>query len=123
MSPVGYLTMIEGKTKGSKFQLRLELVRFALKEGIREASRAFRCSRNTVRLWLRRYEEEGLSGLVERSKAPKRIPHKTSLYLEGKVIEARRQVPCYGAERLKEMFSLKRCNSKDPQREWSYEKT
>jgi transposase len=99
--------MIEGKTKQSKFQLRLELVRFALREGIREAARAFRCSRNTVRLWLRRYQAEGLSGLKEKSKAPRRIPHKTSPYLEEKVVEARTKIPCYGPRRLKRMFVLK----------------
>lgn len=107
MSPIGYITMIEGKTKGSRFQLRVELVRYAQSRGIREASRAFRCSRNTVRLWLRRYKGEGLSGLKERSRSPKRIPHKTSLYLEEEVIEARQKVPCYGAGRLKDMFALK----------------
>ncbi len=99
--------MLEGKTKQSKFQLRVALVRYAQKEGIREAARAFVCSRNTVRLWLRRYGAEGLSGLKERSRAPKRIPHKTSPYHEGKVIEARLKVPGYGAKRLKEMFALK----------------
>jgi len=107
MSPVTYSTMIEGKTKDSKFQLRLELVRYAQDKGIREATRAFRCSRNTVRKWLRRYEDEHMSGLNERSCAPHNIPHKTSAYIEDKVIVARKEVPCYGAKRLKEMFCLK----------------
>jgi len=99
--------MLEGKSKESRFQLRLELVRYARREGLREAARVFRCSRNTVRLWVRRYEVEGFSGLQGRSRAPHRIPHKTSLYLENKVVEARRQVPCYGAFRLKQMFGLR----------------
>lgn len=87
--------------------MRVKLVRYAQGEGIREAARAFRCSRNTVRRWLRRYQQEGLTGLKERSRAPGRIPHKTSAYLEQRVIEARQRVPCYGAARLKRMFLLK----------------
>jgi transposase len=82
--------MMEGKSKRSRFQLRLELVRYAQRQGLREAARVFRCSRNTVRLWVRRYEAEGFSGLKERIRAPHRIPHKTSLYLENKVLEARK---------------------------------
>lgn len=107
MSPVRYSTMVEGKSKESRFQLRLELVRYAQRQGLREAARVFRCSRNTVRLWVRRYEVGGYSGLQERSRAPQRIPHKTSWYLERQVVGARRQVPCYGAARLKRMFALR----------------
>ena len=107
MSPVNYVTMLEGKSKESKFQLRLRLVRYAQKKGIREAARAFGCSRNTVRLWLRRYEADGIKGLQEKRKAPRHIPHKTSKYQEKQVIQARKQVPCYGAARLKTMFRLK----------------
>ncbi len=107
MSPVGYVTMIEGKSKASKSVLRLELVRYARRQGIREAARAFRCSRNTVRKWVRRLEEEGVRGLKDRSRGPGRIPHKTSRYHENRVIEARKAVPCYGAGRLKEMFGLR----------------
>ena len=78
MSPVRYLSMLAGKGEEGRFQLRLELVRYAQGQGIREAARAFRCSRNTVRVWLRRYGQEGARGLKERSRAPGRIPHKTS---------------------------------------------
>ena len=85
--PVSYLTMIEGKKEGSRFQLRVELVRFALREGIREAARVFRCSCNAVRVWVRRYEQEGISGLRERSRAPGRIPQKTSAEVEKRVVE------------------------------------
>ena len=75
--------------------------------GIRETAKAFMCSRNTVRLWVRRYKKEGLDGLFERKKIPRMIPHKTPSYLEEMVVLARQKVPCYGAKRLKVMFSLK----------------
>lgn len=106
MNPPGYRSMLRGKVEESRFELRLELVRYAQEHGIREAARAFRCSRNTVRLWLRRYEAAGARALVERSRAPKRIPHKTPSAEEERVVRAREAVPCFGAARLKEMFDL-----------------
>jgi transposase len=57
MCPVEYYTMI--RSKEHKFDLRVHLVRYAMEEGIRAAQRAFRCSRNTVRTWLRRFYAEG----------------------------------------------------------------
>lgn len=47
-----------------------------------------------------------MKGLEERSRAPHRIPHKTSKAEEAKVIAARQQVPHYGPVRLKEWFDL-----------------
>jgi transposase-like protein len=57
-----------------KFAVRYQMVMSALSKGIRPTMRDFRCSRNTVRLWLRRYQEQGLAGLEERSRAPHHIP-------------------------------------------------
>jgi transposase len=107
MSPPGYRSILRGKVEESRFELRLQLVRYAQEQGIREAARAFRASRNTVRLWLRRYEVGGAGALVEQSRAPKRIPHKTSQAQERKIIAARQAVSCYGPRRLKQMFELK----------------
>src|SRR5690606_33277510 len=106
MNPPGYRSMLRGKEEGSRFELRLELVRYAQERGIREASRAYRASRNTVRRWLRRYEAEGVRGLVEQSRAPKRIPHKTAEAEERRIVAARQAVPCYGPVRLKKLFGL-----------------
>lgn len=106
MNPPSYANMMEGKDKEARFHHRLRLVRHAQAYGIRATAKAFRCSRNTVRLWLRRYEAEGARGLEERSRAPRRIPHKTSKAEEAKVVAARRQVPHYGPDRLKEWFDL-----------------
>ena len=49
-----YRIMMRGKDKEHKLEARLHMVRYAQREGIREASRAFGAGRNTVRLWLRR---------------------------------------------------------------------
>jgi transposase len=93
-------------SKNHKYDMRLHLVRFALKEGIRAASREYRCSRNTVRLWLRRYESGGLEGLKEKSRAPHSCPHKTSKEVEKKIVELRRRLPGFGARRLKHEFKV-----------------
>jgi transposase len=90
-----------------KYALRLAMVKYARTHGIRAASRHYDCSRNTIRLWLRRYEEKGARGLEDRSRAPKTCPHKTSPYHERCVLEARRKAPCFGALRLKDEFGLK----------------
>ena len=106
MNPPSYRNTMEGKDKEARFQHRLRLVRHAQDYGLRATARAFRCERNTVRKWVRRYEAEGVRGLEEKSRAPHRIPHKTSKAEEKKVIEARKKVPNFGPIRLKEWFDL-----------------
>ena len=102
-----YTIMMEGKGKVHKIDARLHMVRYAQREGIREAARVFGASRNTVRLWLRRYEREGISGLEDKRKGPKNIPHKTPKEEEERIIAAKKKVPCYGAGKLKEAFGLR----------------
>ena len=89
------------------FDLRIHLVRSALEQGTRATAREFRCSRNTVRKGLRRYREEGPKGLEDRSRAPRRIPHKTPPAWEAEVLRRRERTPGFGAERLKREFGLK----------------
>jgi hypothetical protein len=91
-----------------KFAVRYQMVMSALSKGIRPTMRDFRCSRNTVRLWLRRYQQQGLAGLEERSRAPHHIPHKTPPEVEQQVVEARDAIPCFGPRRLKRYFELPR---------------
>ena len=74
-------------------------------ESIRAAQRAFGCSRNTVRKWLRRYEQGGRSGLKELSRAPHHCPHKTDAKVEKKVLADRKRSG-FGGERLVREFRL-----------------
>ena len=60
----------------------------------------------TVRKWLRRYQEHGPSGLVERSRAPHHPAGKTSPEVEQHVLAIRRQLPTFGARRLIREFDL-----------------
>jgi transposase len=103
MSSSTYYNMI--RAKDHKYNLRLRLVMHARSDGIRDASRCFGCSRNTVRKWLRRYEQGGRSGLREMSRAPHTCPHKTSERIEKKVLKARRRSG-FGGERLVREFGL-----------------
>jgi transposase InsO family protein len=88
------------------FGLRRELVVYAQAQGIRCAGRRFGCSRNTVRLWLRRFLAAGNEGLVDRSRRPHRQPRKCSEAAAEAVVAARKRAPCFGARRLVEYFAL-----------------
>jgi transposase len=88
-----------------KFALRHELVRHAKTHGVRAAMRRYGCARNTVRLWLRRWQA-GDEALADHSRRPKHQPRKTGEKVTRAVIAARRMAPCLGARRLVDMFQL-----------------
>lgn len=70
--------------------LRLDLIeRIQIGEPVQEAARAIGISRSTAYKWLRRFREEGPSGLLDRSSAPRRIPHQTSQAREQRIGELR----------------------------------
>jgi len=88
------------------FNLRLNMVQLALDKGISESARYYKTTRNTVRKWITRYNQEGLSGLENRKRIPKHIPHKTPKLIEDKVIELRKTHPAWGPERLKMHYDI-----------------
>ena len=55
-----------------------------------EVARRFRVSRQTVRKWLRRFREEGVAGLDDRSSAPRSHPRGTPAELERRICAVRR---------------------------------
>lgn len=85
---------------------RLRLVDWARQRGLKPTARLFATTLPTVRKWLRRYLEQGPSGLVERSRAPHRQPRKTAPEIEQQVVALRRQLPTFGARRLIREFDL-----------------
>ncbi len=85
---------------------RLRLVESARHCGIKPTARLFQTTVPTVRKWLRRYQQQGPSGLVEQSRAPHRQPRKTSPEIERQVVELRQQLPTFGARRLVREFDL-----------------
>jgi transposase InsO family protein len=57
-------------------------------------------SRQTLHVWLARYEAEGLEGLADRSHRPARCPHQMSAGVEAALLELRRSRPYWGPKRL-----------------------
>jgi len=52
-----------------------------------QVAREYGTKRQRVKFWVERYEEEGIEGLKDRSRAPHNIPHKTPKEIEEKIRE------------------------------------
>lgn len=91
-----------------KYDVRLKMVHYAAEHGVKPAARAFGCEPKIVRKWLRRWREDNHSrrSLMDRSRAPKTCPHKTSPEKEREVLRERDKAPCLGARRLKDFCQL-----------------
>ena len=97
--------MISAKDNRFRFDLRRRLVADARRIGIKPTARKWGCSRNTVRLWLRRYTRQGLQALKALSHAPHSCPHKSSTEIEKRILQLRKRTG-YGPRRLKMEFDL-----------------
>jgi len=89
----------------NKVQLRLKIVKYAMKFGVSAAAREFGTTRVTVRKWRNRFDGS-LGSLADHSKAPKRIPHKLSPKQEQELLEYRKRFPRWGPDRIKAQFDL-----------------
>ena len=94
-----YYSMI--RSEDHRFSIRLDMVLYAKKHGIRAAARHYGTHRNTIRKWVRRYEQEGKAGLEELSRTPNSCPHQTPWQTERKIVEMRQQTG-FSARRLKD---------------------
>ena len=84
----------------NQVQARKLLVRTYQETGnISETARRWHTSRQVVRKWVRRFQEEGEKGLRDRSRRPHHCPHQTPPEIEEQVLQAR-QATNYGRERL-----------------------
>jgi len=52
-----------------------------------QVAREYGTKRQRVKFWVQRYEQEGIEGLKDKSKAPHHIPHKTPKEIEKKIQE------------------------------------
>lgn len=89
-----------------------ERIRFAIavrREGktVAEACRDFGISRPTGYKWLKRYDNEGVVGMEDRSSAPQSIPHKTSEHITELLVRAREQHPTWGPRKLRALLRRK----------------
>ena len=82
--------------------LRSEFVLLAGKEGsnFAELCRRFGISRKAGYKWVRRYSEEGVEGLKDRSRRPGNSPAKTPGDIETQVIALRDDHPAWGGRKL-----------------------
>ena len=90
----------------NKFDLRLKIVETAKGTNISNAANVYNTTRKTVRKWIKRYELYGLSGLKDKSRAPKSIPHKMKAEDEERIKELRGKHHRWGARRLKERYKV-----------------
>src|ERR1700751_4635779 len=88
------------------FNHRLRVVQSAREIGIKPTARLFQTTVPTVRKWLRRFQQHGLRGLIEHSRAPHRQPQQTSAEIEQQVVALRQHLPTFGARRLIREFDL-----------------
>lgn len=70
-------------------------------QSVAAACREAGISRTTGYKWLDRYDEDGLEGLENRSRAPDTIPHKTDEETEQMICALREQHPQFGPKKLK----------------------
>jgi transposase InsO family protein len=63
---------------------------------VTDVARRYGVARQTVHGWLRRYADQGLAGLVDRSSRPASCPHQTPAEIEARIVEMRRAHPGWG---------------------------
>ncbi|MGP3919187.1 IS481 family transposase [Nonomuraea sp. 10N515B] len=67
---------------------------------IGEVAARYGVSRQSLHSWRKRFEQEGMPGLADRSRRPKSSPHRLPAEVEALVCELRRQHPRWGARRI-----------------------
>ena len=85
--------------------VREQRVRFVVAATRREKALSALCkefgiSRPTGYVWRKRYGEQGLAGIAERSRRPEHSPRHTPPELEEQVVQWRRRYPDWGARKL-----------------------
>ena len=104
-TPARYYALV--REMKDAYNHRLRLVQYARQHGRKPTARAFATSVGTVRKWLRRYQQQGPSGLIAQSRAPHHCPHKTPHAVEEQLVALRQKLPTFGAARLKREFDLR----------------
>jgi transposase-like protein len=91
-----------------KFDMRLKIVRYAERHGVKPAAREFGSTPKTVRKWLGRWQDSNHArkSLADQSRAPHSCPHKTPARIERQILRERKKAPCLGAERLKDFCAI-----------------
>jgi len=85
---------------------------------MRELCERFGVSRETGYVWLRRYRQSGVQGLLEVNRAPHRRPRQTPEAVERALIELRQAHMTWGPRKLKRVMS-----TREPGRVWPAKST
>lgn len=70
-----------------------------------ELCRRFSISRKTGYKWVKRFQEEGVIGLEDQSRAPVHQPTRTATDLEHVIVECRERYPDWGARKLRRILT------------------
>lgn len=81
------------------------VVRASRGESLSSLCREYEISRPTGYLWLKRFDEQGVIGVEERSRRPHLSPRRTAAEIEAHIIALRRQRPDWGARKLAVLFA------------------
>jgi transposase InsO family protein len=76
------------------------VIRASRGECLSELCREYQITRPTGYLWLRRFQQDGVRGIEERSRRPYASPHQTAATVEQRIEQLRRQRPDWGARKL-----------------------
>jgi transposase InsO family protein len=86
--------------------------------GVNEVARRYGVSRQSVRNWVRRYEEGGLEALSDRSRRPKLSPGRLPPVAEAAIVDLRLAHPRWGPRRI--AHELARSGRRPPARSTIY---
>lgn len=87
------MVLVELGVVEQRYQAVLEVLQGAT---VTDVARRYGVARQTVHVWLRRYADHGLAGLVDRSSKPDTCPHQISAEVEARIVEMRRAHPGWG---------------------------
>lgn len=93
----------------TSMSLRSEFIHLAKTKdvNISELCRRFGISRKTGYKWLKRFREEGESGLADRSRRPRHSPQRSPAELEAAVVGVRQEHPAWGGRKIKAYLERK----------------
>jgi len=93
----------------TSMSLRTEFIHLAELENanLSELCRRFGISRKTGYKWLRRYREEGESGMADRSRRPHHSPRHSPTDVEAAVVSVRQKHPAWGGRKIKAYLERK----------------
>ena len=86
--------------RGMREQRAEFVIRAGRGESMSGLCREYGISRPTGYVWLRRFQEQGVGGLEERSRRPRTSPGQTRPELEQRIVDLRGERPDWGARKL-----------------------